>query len=214
MSKRFSVIDHQQTIKGQQVDRFISLKEAREATRNFTLKTDGIISHLYEGIKVSQLLDQEEAYGFRVYHGKHIDGLLKGMHAIVIVSVDKFNNDLPNALILEVSSGCPPYCMDMFSNKDDDLNKNLWMQSGCFISPELADQLTDDFTYNIDGNVAYLFSAEKVRQILAQPSCNGLKFYHGESATGEHTLVAIGVNRFGKDLRLGKMLTSELVSTL
>ncbi len=214
MSKHYSVLDRQQAIVGQQVDRFISLKQARKVTRDFTLKTDGIISHLYEGVKVSRLLDQEEAYGFRVYHGKHIDGLLKGMHAIVLVSVDKFNNDLTNGLILELSSGCPPYCMDMFSNKDDDLNKNLWMQSGSFISLELAGQLTDDFTYNIAGNVAYLFSAEKVRQILEQPGCNGLRFYHGESPAGDHTLIAIGANRFGKDLRLGKMLTSELVNTL
>ncbi len=214
MSKHYSVIDRQQSITGQHVDRFISLKEAREVTRDFTLKTDSVISHLFEGVKVAQVLNQEKCHGVRVYHGKHRDGLFKNMHAIIMIGVDEFNNDMADGLILELSTTCPPFCMDMFTDADSDVNKDLWVNAGSFISPELAGQLTDNFTYNIDSNVAYLFSAEKVRQILGQPSCNGLKFYHGESATGEHTLIATGVNRFGKDLRLGQMLTSELISTL
>ena len=51
------------------------------------------------------------------------------------------------------------------------------------------------------------FYAEHLRQLLEQPNCSGMRFYHGLDAKGQYRLVLVGVDADGRDIT-GRAATS------
>jgi hypothetical protein len=51
-----------------------------------------------------------------------------------------------------------------------------------------------------------MFHAQPVKDLLAQPGCVGLRFYHGRNEDGTPALVLVGVDAKGNDLSGGVVL--------
>jgi hypothetical protein len=57
------------------------------------------------------------------------------------------------------------------------------------------------------------FWADGIQEILAQPGCVGLRYYHGLSAEGSYQIVLVGVDADGNDItKLGKPKKSARVA--
>ncbi|HEX5180882.1 MAG TPA: hypothetical protein VFW04_16245 [Gemmatimonadaceae bacterium] len=54
------------------------------------------------------------------------------------------------------------------------------------------------------------FAREAFDEILAQPGCAGLRFYHGRDASGKATLVFIGVTGEHVDMLDGPVIENHL----
>lgn len=52
---------------------------------------------------------------------------------------------------------------------------------------------------------AHYVGRETVEQILKQPGCAGIRFYHAQHPKGHHTLVAVGVDKGGNDMHQGQI---------
>lgn len=50
------------------------------------------------------------------------------------------------------------------------------------------------------------FTAKAVRELLEQPGCVGMRYYHGRNAKGERSLLLVGVDADGNDLVDGIVL--------
>jgi len=51
-----------------------------------------------------------------------------------------------------------------------------------------------------------LFLRPLIDEVLAQPGCSGIRIYYGRGATGEDTLVLVGVDQKGNDMTSGTLL--------
>lgn len=176
---------------------FVSQSVASALTDDFRLETDDVRSHLFDGGVITKLINPENCAGILVYHGLHKQGLHQFRHALVLVGVDESGKILHD-MILEMSSLCPPLCGDVFSEKEPKLLAEIWANSGEFITLELANEITDNFTYQVNGNRRYFYSRREIIAILNKPRCRGIRFHHGEDENGRHHLLLAAVNREGK----------------
>ena len=51
-----------------------------------------------------------------------------------------------------------------------------------------------------------LFLRKLIDEMLTQPGCSGMRVYYGRTATGEDTLVLVGVDQKGDDIAEGTLL--------
>lgn len=190
---------------------FLSHSAAGALTNDFQLETDGVRSHLFGGRLITELINRPDCVGMLVYHGLHKQGLHKSFHALVLVGIDN-SGEILDDRILELSSLCPPVCPEIFTAEEPELLTNIWENTGEFISRELANGITDNFTYQIDGNNRYFYSRKEINAILNQPHCQGIRFHHGEDKGGQHQLLLTGVNRENKFLFPIRFLKSNVVN--
>lgn len=67
------------------------------------------------------------------------------------------------------------------------------------IGYELGNQMVTDYqTANQNDVHSYVIGRTIIDQILAQPSCAGIKFLNAYNEMGEKTLVYVGLNKDGK----------------
>lgn len=190
---------------------FLSHAAASALTNDFQLETDGVRSHLFGGRLIAELVNRPDCAGMLVYHGLHKQGLYKSFHALVLVGVDNSGKIL-DELVLEMSSACPPFCGDIFTMKEPELLAEIWANAGEFISKELANEITDNFTYQIVGNNRYFYSREEVSTFIDHPHCEGIRFHHGEDKDGQHQLLLTGVNQESKYLFPVKFLKPNTIN--
>lgn len=55
-------------------------------------------------------------------------------------------------------------------------------------------------------NKGGMFLRKELDELLAQPGCSGLRFYHGQDTDGADTLVLVGVDQEGNDMVSGVLL--------
>ena len=53
------------------------------------------------------------------------------------------------------------------------------------------------------------FPSECFEAILKQPGCKGIRIYYGKAATGEMSLVMVGVDDDGNDMTSGEMIENH-----
>jgi len=75
--------------------------------KSFAPGEPNVIAHFYGKDKIQQLLDTRESVGIRIYHGLDKDG----NQELVLYAVRSDGKDIvPEAIILDTSKRCPPYC--------------------------------------------------------------------------------------------------------
>ncbi|MBA2613603.1 MAG: hypothetical protein H0U95_16695 [Bacteroidetes bacterium] len=68
--------------------------------------SNGVNAHFFGVEKLKLILAQKDCVGVRMYYAKDDTG----KPALVLVGVDKNENDLSNGVILDRSVPCPSYC--------------------------------------------------------------------------------------------------------
>lgn len=68
------------------------------------------------------------------------------------------------------------------------------------IGLELGEQFITSYQKANDDVLAYQIGKNILNQILAQPGCEGIRFYNAYNEMGEKTLVYVGLNKDGKAL--------------
>jgi len=95
-------------------DHRIALDAAAALTRRYREESAGAQrGECFHADQVREVLAQPGCVALRVYYGKHDDG----RDAIVLVGVDRKDNDLEQGVLLEFGFPCPPFC-----GGDDALN--------------------------------------------------------------------------------------------
>jgi hypothetical protein len=101
----------------------VTLATAKKWTKNYRDKNEGkevIKAHFFGKEKIIQLLDLPESVGIRMYYGVNDEN--ENVLLLVGTKADQ-NNILPQdenemidgssgAMVLDVSSWCPPFCPD------------------------------------------------------------------------------------------------------
>ncbi len=169
----------------------ISREDAELFTEFFSIDYQGIKAHLFSVAILSEIINQEDAVGVRLYHA-----IEEGRPTLVIVGVNESGNDLRLDKFAEKSRPCPPWCAT-------DVNQPDVSKAGENITREEAELFTDNFTRSIDGIRAHLFSASILTNIINQDDASGVRFYYGEY-NGRITLVAVGVDSNGIDIMDGR----------
>jgi hypothetical protein len=78
---------------------------------------------------------------------------------------------------------------------------------GRFIKPTVAAELTADFRGAYPQSLrGHVFGHTKLRELLSQDGCVGLRIYHGLGRGKGEVLVLVGVDRNGGDLTAGRIL--------
>jgi hypothetical protein len=78
---------------------------------------------------------------------------------------------------------------------------------GRFIKPTVAAKLTADFRLAYPQSLrAHVFGGIKIRKLLSQNGCVGLRMYHGAIREKGEVLLLVGVDRNGADLTDGLIL--------
>lgn len=82
-----------------------------------------------------------------------------------------------------------------------ELTKRPLTQVGQEITHELGAQMMKDYQLANPTDVkAYFIGRDIINQLLAQPSCVGIRFFNAYNEIGEKTLVYIGVDESGKEI--------------
>ena len=85
----------------------IPLKEASEWTANYRkINPDSIKGHLFGEDAIKKILTQKHCVGIRVYYA--LDD--KEQKQLIVVGVDKNENDLYEGRLADRSVPCPPTC--------------------------------------------------------------------------------------------------------
>ena len=169
----------------------ISREDAELFTQFFSIDFQGIKAHMFSAEILSSIINQESAIGVRFYHA-----IEEGRPTLVVVGVDENGNDLRYDKFAEKSRPCPPWCAD--GENKIDVSK-----AGEHITREDAELFTENFTRNINGIRAHLFSANVLTTIVTQDDAEGVRLYYGEYEE-RITLVAVGVDSNGVDLMDGR----------
>jgi hypothetical protein len=59
------------------------------------------------------------------------------------------------------------------------------------------------------GSKGGLFLRKELDDLLAQPGCAGVRFYYGLDASGQDTLILVGVDQNGNDMVNGVLMDSH-----
>jgi len=82
-----------------------------------------------------------------------------------------------------------------------ELTQRTIAQVGEAISHDLGAQMITDYqAANPNDTKSYQIGRNIIEQILAQPSCAGIRFYNAYNEAGKKTLVYAGVDESGKTL--------------
>jgi hypothetical protein len=88
-------------------DHDFPLPEAALWTANYRKQNpDGIIAHYFGEEAIRKILHQPHCVGIRIYYALND----AGEKQLIIVGVDKDENDLYQGHIAERSRSCPPFC--------------------------------------------------------------------------------------------------------
>jgi hypothetical protein len=73
------------------------------------------------------------------------------------------------------------------------------------IGEEIGYQLGTEFISNYrnanpNGTLSYAIGKNIIEQILAQPGCEGIRFYNAIDENGKKTLVYVGIDKDGKNI--------------
>lgn len=91
---------------GNEAEKF-PLETAAEWTANYrSANPNDIKAHFFGKNILNEILAQPGCVGIRVYHA--LDSA--GVKQMIMVGADKYENDLFNGIVAEVSKPCPPYC--------------------------------------------------------------------------------------------------------
>jgi hypothetical protein len=72
---------------------------------------------------------------------------------------------------------------------------------GAEIGIELGNEMIKNYQFSNSSDVfSYEIGRKIIDQILAQPDCQGLKFYNAYNENGEKTLVYVGLDSEGKNI--------------
>lgn len=83
-------------------------------------------------------------------------------------------------------------------------------QVGEAISHDLGAQMIGDYqAANPTDTKNYQIGRNILEQILAQPSCAGIKFYNAYNEAGRKTLVYVGIDHTGKSIVSHTVVTNE-----
>ena len=87
----------------------VTLQEAANWTANYraTIKEGEILSHFYGKNNLTEILEQKDCQGIRIYHG--IDD---GQKNLILVGADGDENDMINGVLVERGVPCPPRCKE------------------------------------------------------------------------------------------------------
>lgn len=88
----------------------ISLTDASAWTANYrnSGETNGLNAHFFGVEKLKLILNQKDCVGIRMFYAKDNEN----KPVLVLVGVDRNENDLYNGVILDRSVPCPSYCGD------------------------------------------------------------------------------------------------------
>ena len=82
------------------------------------------------------------------------------------------------------------------------LTKKDYASIGEEISHELGADFVKSYRQAHSGDLAgYTLGRNIIEKILAQPGCVGMNFYYGLNEEGQKTLVYVGIDAEGKDLK-------------
>lgn len=84
---------------------------------------------------------------------------------------------------------------------NETLAKKATAAIGEEIGYELGTQFISDFrNANPNETLSYIVGKDIISQILAQPGCEGIRFYNALNEAGKKTLVYVGVDKEGNNL--------------
>lgn len=172
--------------------RLINLSQAVDYTANFTAEVDGVRAHLFSVEALDCVLERFDVWGLRIYHGQH-----DGAPALVVVGVDGAGEDLLAEPIMDLSAPCPSTC----NGETPD-----WAQAGQRITLEQAQTMTEQFTWEVSGVRAHVFSTPAMRKVMDQDGVRGVRMYHGTNTQDKAVLVLVGVDARGRDKRDGNLV--------
>lgn len=88
-------------------DHDFPLKEAAQWTANYRKQNpDSTIAHYFGEQAIKKIMNQPHCVGIRIYYALNE----AGEKQLIIVGVDKHENDMEEGLIAERSRSCPPFC--------------------------------------------------------------------------------------------------------
>jgi len=88
-------------------DHRITLEEASALVKRYRAGTEEKAG-AFPKSQLMDLLSQPGCEGMRVYYGRHEDG----RPALVLVGIDKTDNDMTGGIVEDLHFPCPPLCGD------------------------------------------------------------------------------------------------------
>jgi hypothetical protein len=187
----------------------ISLAQAAELTRRHREQNpDQEKAGSFHADQVRELLAQPGVAGLRYYHGLNEDG----SYAIILVGQNERMEDLVEGVMLELHFPCPPICAQPnMLNESDPLairRKRLFRRAPLRlpsrdhrIELEVAREMTRAWRLaHPKAEKGGVFHADQIREILDQPNCLAMRYYHGVNEDGSYALIWVGVDEAGADM--------------
>ncbi|OGT95200.1 MAG: hypothetical protein A2083_01050 [Gemmatimonadetes bacterium GWC2_71_9] len=193
----------------------ITLAAAALMTRRWRDSTpDDEKGGAFHAEQVLELLDQPGCAALRYYHALNE----AGKPALILVGVDVEGVDMSDGTLLELMVPCPPWCGE-WSELNSSASPVVTRIARLGATPpalpprdhhialEDAARMTRRFRLRVrDRAKGGAFHADQVRELLEQPACVALRYYHALDEAKQYAMVLVGVNPVGADMTDGIVL--------
>jgi len=165
--------------------------------------------------QVLELLDQPGCAALRYYHA--LDAA--GKPALILTGVDVEGVDMADGFLLDFHVPCPPFCgePDGLNSSASPVVARIARRFGAtppalpprdhHIALEDAARMTRRYRLRVrDREKGGAFHGDQVRELLEQPGCVALRYYHALDEAKQYAMVLVGVNPVGADMTDGILL--------